>query len=318
MPLDPKAQALLDARSALGNPPYRTMTVAAARAMTIQQSAALNKRRVAVADVADRTIPGPAGPLRARVYTPAGDGPFPLVVYFHGGGFVICDLGTHDGLCRALCKASGCVVLSVDYRLAPEHPFPAPALDAEAATLWALEHAPEVGGDPSRVAVAGDSAGGCLAAVACLRLRDAGQPLPRGQALLYPITTCHPDTTPSYRSFASGYGLTRDSMLWFLSHYLPDPAHADDPSASPLLAHDLTGLPPALVITAEYDLLRDEAARFADRLRASGVPTKTLHVDGMIHGFLRYVGILDQAQRGIDAVAGWLGGLWQRQDHRVG
>lgn len=314
MPIDPKAQALLDARNALGNPAYRTMTVEAVRAMTIQQSVALNKRKIPVAGVADRTIPGPGGPLRVRVYTPEGPGPFPLVVYFHGGGFVICDLDTHDGLCRALCKASGSVVASVDYRLAPEHKFPAAVDDAEAATRWALAHAPEIGGDPSRVVVAGDSAGGSLATSACLRLRDAGDPLPVGQALLYPITTCHLDTTPSYRSYSDGYGLTRDSMLWFVSHYLPDPALADDPFASPLLARDLSGLPPALVVTAEYDLLRDEAARYADRLRASGVPTKTIHYDGMIHGFLRYVGILDQSQRGIDAVADWLKGPWASDD----
>ncbi len=316
MPLDPKAQTLLDARRTLGDPPYRTMTVQAVRAMTIQQSAALHKRKAAVADVGHVTIPGPGGPLTVRVYTPEGPGPFPVVVYFHGGGFVICDLDTHDGLCRALCKASGSVVASVDYRLAPEHPFPAAVDDAEAATRWALEHADEIGGDPSRVVVAGDSAGGCLATVACLRLRDAGGPLPRGQALLYPITTCHADTTPSYRTYPDGYGLTRDSMLWFLDHYLPDPALADNPSASPLLAPDLSGLPPTLVMTAEYDLLRDEADRFAHRLRDAGVPTTAIHFDGMIHGFLRYVGILDQAQRGIDAVAEWLGELWTPIDRR--
>ncbi len=208
MPLDPKAQALLDARSALGNPAYKTMTVEAARAMTIQQSVALNKRKPPVADVAHRTIPGPGGPIRVRVYTPDGVGPFPVVVYLHGGGFVICDLDTHDVLCRALCQASGCVVASVDYRLAPEHPFPAAVDDAEAATRWALSHAAEIGGDPSRVVVAGDSAGGCLATAACLRLRDSNGPLPTAQVLLYPITTCQPDTTPSYRDFADGYGLT--------------------------------------------------------------------------------------------------------------
>jgi acetyl esterase len=309
MPLDPKAQALLDARNALGNPAYRTMTVEAARAMTIQQSVALNKRKLPVADVRPLTIPGPGGPLRVRVYTPEGAGPFPVVVYFHGGGFVICDLDTHDGLCRALCKASGCVVASVDYRLAPEHPFPAAVDDAEAATRWALAHAPEIGGDPARVVVAGDSAGGSLATAACLRLRDSGGPLPVGQALLYPITTCHPDTTPSYRDFADGYGLTRDSMFWFLGHYLAEASQADDPGASPLLASDLTGLPPALVLSAEYDLLRDEAELYTDRLRAAGVPVSAIRYDGMIHGFLRYIGILDQSRQGVDAVARWLGSV---------
>ncbi len=310
MPLDPKAQALLDARTALGNPAYKTMTVDAVRAMTIQQSVALNKRKPPVAEVAQRTIAGPGGPLRVRVYTPEGAAPFPVVVYFHGGGFVICDLDTHDVLCRALCQASGCVVASVDYRLAPEHPFPAAADDAEAATRWALQHAAEIGGDPTRVVVAGDSAGGCLATAACLRIRHSGGPLPVGQVLLYPITTCHPDTTPSYRDFADGYGLTRASMLWFLGHYLPDASHADDPYASPLLAPDLSRLPPALIVTAEYDLLRDEADHYADRLHAAGVPVSSIRYDGMIHGFLRYVGILDQSRQGIEKVAEWLGDLW--------
>jgi acetyl esterase len=314
MPLDPKAQALLDARNALGNPPYRTMTVEAVRAMTIQQSAALNKRKIPLPGVDDRTIPGPAGPLPVRVYTPEGTGPFPVVVFFHGGGFVICDLDTHDALARALCRASGSIVLSVDYRLAPEHKFPAAVDDAVAATRWAMEHADAIGGDPSRVVVAGDSAGGCLATVACFRLRDEGGPLPRGQALLYPITTCHLDTTPSYRTFGDGYGLTRDSMLWFLGHYLPDPGLADDPSASPLLARDLRGLPPALIVTAGYDLLRDEADLYAARLLDAGVPTTVIPFDGMIHGFVRYVGILDQARQGIDAVARWLGELWTPGD----
>ena len=306
MPLDPKAQALLDARNALGNPAYKTMTVEAVRAMTIQQSAALNKRKIPLPGVENRTIPGPAGPVRVRVYTPEGVGPFPVVVFFHGGGFVICDLDTHDALARALCRTSGAVVISVDYRLAPEHKFPAAVDDAVAATRWAMDQADAIGGDPSRVVVAGDSAGGNLATVACLRLRDEGGPLPKGQALLYPITTCHPDTTPSYRLYADGYGLTRASMLWFVGHYLPDPALADDPSASPLLAHDLRGLPPALVMTAEYDLLRDEADLYAARLRDAGVPTAVIPFPGMIHGFLRYVGILDHAQRGIDVVARWM------------
>ena len=314
IPIDSKAQALLDARNALGNPAYRTMTVEAVRAMTIQQSAALNKRKIPLPGVDDRTIPGPGVALPVRIYTPEGVGPFPVIVFFHGGGFVICDLDTHDALARALCRTAGAVVLSVDYRLAPEHKFPAAVDDAVAATRWAMEHADASGGDPSRVVVAGDSAGGCLATVACLRLRDEGGPLPRGQALLYPITTCHPDTTPSYRAFGDGYGLTRDSMLWFLDHDLPNPRFADDPWASPLLAPDLAGLPPALVVTAGYDLLRDEADRYAARLRDAGVSTTVIPYEGMIHGFLRYVGILDQARQGVEEVARWLGELWTPGD----
>jgi acetyl esterase len=306
MPLDAKAQTLLDARHALGGRPIDTLSVADARAQTIQQSAPLNKRPTPVAAVLDRTIPGPGGELPVRIYRPAGQGPFPTVVYFHGGGFVICNVDTHDGLCRALCDASGHQVVSVDYRLAPEHKFPAAINDVHAATRWVFDHGPEIDSDPARIFVAGDSAGGCLATAVCTRFRDEGGPTPIGQVLIYPITTLHLDTTPSYAEFADGYGLTRGMMLWFLTHYLADPSQANDPLASPLLAHDLSGLPPALIFTAEYDPLRDEAEQYAARLSAAGVPTALVRYDGMFHGFFRYVGLLDQALEGIVEMSGWL------------
>jgi acetyl esterase len=306
MPLDPKAQTLLDARHALGGRPIETLSVADARAQTIQQSAPLNKRPIAVAAVLNQTIPGPGGDLSVRIYRPEGRGPFPTVVYFHGGGFVICNLDTHDGLCRALCDASGHQLVSVDYRLAPEHKFPAAINDAHAATRWVFDHAAEIDADPVRISLAGDSAGGCLAAVVCIRLRDEGGPTPCGQVLIYPITTLRLDTTPSYAEFADGYGLTRAGMHWFLSHYLADPSEANDPSGSPLLAPDLSGLPPALIYTAEYDPLRDEAEQYAARLAESGVPTVLTRQEGMFHGYFRYVGLLDQARVGIDEVSRWL------------
>jgi acetyl esterase len=306
MPLDAKAQTLIDARRALGGRPIETLSVADARAQTIQQSAPLNKRPTPVASVLNRTIPGPGGELPVRIYRPEGSGPFPTVVYFHGGGFVICNLDTHDGLCRALCDASRHQVVSVDYRLAPEHKFPAAINDAHAATRWVFEHAAEIDADPARICVAGDSAGGYLATSACIRLRDEGGPMPRGQVLVYPITTLHLDTTPSYAEFADGYGLTRAMMVWFLAHYLVDPSAANDPLGSPLLVPNLSGLPPALIFTAEYDPLRDEAEQYAARLAESGVPTVLSRKSGMFHGYLRYVGLLDQARDGIEEVSSWL------------
>jgi acetyl esterase len=221
MPVDPQLQPFLDAGAAL--PPFDALSVEEARAR-LKVYPLPGARADAVASAADRTIPGPGGPLGLRVYTPLGAGPFPLLVFFHGGGFVVCDLGTHDALCRNLCAGAGCVVASVDYRLAPEHRFPAAPDDCLAATRWAAEHAAELGADPARVAVGGrqrrgQSGGGGRAA-----RRDEGGPRLAGQLLLYPTTDAAAAGLPSLAENAEGYGLTRRDMAWFKGHYLADPA----------------------------------------------------------------------------------------------
>jgi acetyl esterase len=227
-------------------------------------------------------------------------------VFFHGSGFVLCSLNTHDGMCRNLCAGADCLVVSVDYRLAPEHKFPAAIDDCVFATRWVADHATELNGDAARLVIAGDSAGGNIAAATALRLRDEGGPPLCGQLLLYPVTDYHTPGTPSYEANAEGYGLTRDTMKWFWDHYLTDPSEASNPYAAPLRARDLSGLPPALVITAEYDPLRDEGERYAERLREAGVHTALLRYDGMNHGFLFWVGLVDKAGDAMAEACAWL------------
>lgn len=306
MALDPQVRAMLDAEQALGTPPKRLQTLEEVRAGLRAQGALMPAPALPIASVEDRTIPGPAGEIPIRIYAPEGAEPFPVVAFFHGGGFVIGDLDTHDVPCRHLCARSGCLVVSVDYRLAPEHPFPAAADDCVAATRWVAAHAAELGGDADRIAVAGDSAGGALAAATALRLRDEGDAFLRGQLLIYPVADHYQPGTPSYEQNAEGYGLTRDDMIWFWDHYLRDPADADNPYASPMRADDLRGLPPALVITAEYDVLRDEAERYADRLREAGVPATLSRYGGTVHGFFNRFGTLDGADQLAHEAGAWL------------
>jgi acetyl esterase len=268
MPVDPQIQTLLD--KATGVPATHTLPVNVARAQ-YEARIAVMAPPADIAGVREQTIDGPGGPLRLRMYTPHGAGPFPLLVFFHGSGFVLCSLDTHDGMCRNLCAGAGCVVASVDYRLAPEHKLPAGLGDCLHATRWAALRAVELGADPTRIAVGGDSAGGNMAAVTAIRVRDEGGPALCGQLLLYPVTDYHTPGTPSYEEDAEGYGLTRDTMKWFWAHYLNDESQSAHPHASPLRAPDLSGLPPALVITAEYDPLRDEGELYAARLRTTGV-----------------------------------------------
>src|SRR5205085_4334382 len=286
MPVDPQIQALLDRGT--GVPATPTLPVDVARAQ-YEARIALMAPAADIASVRERTIDAAGGPLRIRIYTPHGTGPFPLLVFFHGSGFVLCSLDTHDGMCRNLCAGSSCVVTSVDYRLAPEHKFPAGIEDCLYATRWAAAHAAELGADARRVAVAGDSAGGNMAAVIAIRLRDEGGPALCGQLLLYPVTDYHTPGTPSYEENAEGYGLTRDTMKWFWNHYLSDPSEGTHPHASPLRARNLSRLPPALVVTAEYDPLRDEGELYAEKLRAAGVPIALTRYDGVNHGFMFWV-----------------------------
>jgi len=297
MPLDPQARLILD------NLPedlldVRRTTPLELRTLYAEQSQ-LPFPAEPVADVAEREIPGPAGPVPVRIYTPEGEEPRPAVVFFHGGGWVIGNLDTHDGTARKLANAAGAVVVSVDYRLAPEHPYPAAAEDCYAATRWVAEHgAAELGVARGRLAVAGDSAGGNLAAVVSLMARDRGGPALAFQLLVYPVTD--PDfERASYRENAEGYLLTRDVMEWFWDQYVPEAERRHDPYAAPLRAPDLSGLPPALVVTAEYDPLRDEGEAYARRLEEAGVRVRCRRYPGMIHGFLSFADVVDQGKEAV-------------------
>ncbi len=305
MPLDAQTQALLDQMNAAEAPPLHTLTPAEAREVMFEL-AAMGGDADPVAHVQDRAIPGPAGDIPVRLFTPAGDGPFPVLVYFHGGGWVIGDLDTHDVPCRNLANRARCVVISVHYRLAPEHKFPAAPQDCLAATRWAAEHAAEFNGDPSRIAIGGDSAGGNLAAVVAQMARDEGGPELAGQLLIYPVTDYYTPDKPSYIQNADGYLLTRDAMIYFWNHYLNAPAEADNPYAAPLRAADLSNLPPAFVLTAQFDPLRDEGEQYADRLSEAGVQTHRQCYGGTIHGCVTLAGVLDIGRVATDDAAAWL------------
>ena len=297
MPLEAVTAALLEQMSKNGAPPLEQRSAAEAREMF----RAMNRSGdpVPVGAIEDRVIPGPGGEIPVRLYRPEGSGPFPVHVYCHGGGWVIGDLDTHDGHCRETCRSAQCLVLSVDYRLAPEHPFPAALDDAYAAVCWAGEHAAELGGDPRRLSVGGDSAGGNLAAATAQRIRDQGGPALCFQLLIYPVTDANFETG-SYRSNAEGYMLTRNGMAWFWDNYCTDPAQRRSPYASPLQAQSLAGLPPALVVTAEYDPLRDEGEAYARALHEAGVPVELQRYDGMIHGFVGMAALIPAARPALE------------------
>ncbi len=306
MPIDPQIEAML-----AGAPPWpggRNMDLATLRQAVRDSSVMLPPAADApVAKIADRTIAGPGGPLGLRVYTPEGDGPFAVVVYCHGGGYVVGDLDTQDMIARALCSWSGAVVVSVDYRLAPEHPFPAAPDDAFAALQWVAGHAAEIDGDPARLAVAGDSAGGNLAAAAALRARDLGGPALLAQVNLYGSCNYPSELTASAREYAAGPLLQQDDIAWFYEQYLRDPAvEQHDPQASPIRAADHSGLPPAFVGTAECDPSRDDAEAFAAKLAAAGVPVTAKRYPGMVHGFASWVGFLPGARAALQDAAAFL------------
>ena len=303
MPLTAEAQAALKLRA--GAPPLHTLSVEQARAAS---AAARVKPEVQepVARVEDLAIPGPAGDIPARLYSPNPDAQLPALIYFHGGGWVLGDLDSHDPLCRALANRAAAAVVSVDYRLAPEHKYPAAAEDAYAAVVWLAEHGAQWGADPARIAVGGDSAGGNLAAVAALMARDRGGPELRAQVLIYPVTNCD-FGVESYRLNGDGsVGLSEDAMRWFWRCYTRSPAEAAEPYASPLRADTLLGLPPALIITAEYDPLRDEGEAYAARLERSGVPTQLVRYDGVIHGFVGQLAAFPEGGDAADRIAQFL------------
>lgn len=306
MPIDPQARIFLDQLAAAGIPDAPGQTPGELRAQ-MEFGARMLGRPPEVGRLEDMTIPGPGGPLRVRLTAPEGrGGAVPGLVFFHGGGWVAGSIATHDHLCRAIARDAGVAVVSVEYRLAPEDPFPAAVDDAEAATAWVAGNARTLGIDPARLAVGGDSAGGNLAAVVARRARDKGGPAPALalalQVLLYPITDADLNT-PSYRENAEGFFLTRAAMAWYWDQYLPDVSRRRDPDASPLRADDLAGLPPALVVTAGYDPLRDEAEAYARRLADAGVAVRLSPYPGMIHGFLRRFAAFEQGNKALAEVA---------------
>jgi acetyl esterase len=311
MPLDPQVEKVLKQAEELGLPAYQDLTPTEARKQMLDLAPPVDPL-LSVKRVENRNIPGPAGDIPIRLYYPEGDAPFPVVVYYHGGGWVIGDLDTHHAFCHALAKTSGSLVVSVDYRLAPEHRYPAAVEDAYAAAKWVAENAGSVQADPDRFAVAGDSAGGHLAAVVSLMARDRKGPRIDLQVLIYPITDYNFDT-PSYIENGEDYNLSRDLMMWFWNQFINDASEADDPYVSPLRSQDLSNLPPALILTAGYDPLRDEGEAYARRLQEAGVPVTLTPYPGMIHAFIRMTAVLDKANEALEEVAGTLKSVFQVQ-----
>ena len=306
MPIDPQIEAMLSAA-----PPWpgvRNMDLVALREAVRSSSVQLPAPDDAVVgQVVDTVIDGPGGALALRIYTPPGSAPFPVVVYCHGGGYVVGDLDTQDMIARALCAWSEAVVVSVDYRLAPEHPFPAAPDDTFAALQWVAAHAGEISGDAARLAVAGDSAGGNLVAAAALRARDSGGPALRAIINIYGSCNYPSELTASAREFKDGPLLSQDDIAWFYQQYLENPdVQQHDPQASPVRAVSHAGLPPTFVATAECDPSRDDAEAFAAKLAAAGVAVETKRYAGMVHGFASWVGFLPGARAVLQDAAAFL------------
>jgi acetyl esterase/lipase len=293
--LHPQIVKALEAMQSLGLRPIEAMTPAEARAQMEATSQSRKAEPLPVARIEERAIPGPAGPIPVRLYWPNAAGPIPAIAYYHGGGHVIGSLDTHDLIARNLCAGAGALVASIDYRMGPEHRFPAAVEDSFAALEWLYGNAASLGADPDRLGVHGDSAGANLAAVVALMTRDAGGPKLRLQSLVYPVAD-YTLSTPSYDKFAEGYGLlTRAAMVWFQGHYLRSLVDAQDWRASPIKAARLAGVAPAIVVTAECDVLHDDGERYAEALRRAGVAVEYREYAGMIHGFFGMVPIIDDA-----------------------
>lgn len=306
MPLDPQIKAMFDA--APGMAPARSMPVAQLRALVRQYSTAMPPLAVPLGEVTDRVIDGPGGLLPVRIYRPVGRGAFPLVTYFHGGGWVVGDLDTQDMICRALCHAAGCIVVSVDYRLAPEHQFPSAVDDAYAAVLWTAAHGAEFGGDPARLAVAGDSAGAVISAGVALKIREEGGPRLAAQVLFYGSMDHYGNGVwASMTEFAQGPILGVDDVHFFWDQYLGEAGRDRlHPYASPLRAAHHRDLPPAYVGSAELDPTRDPGEAYGAKLEQAGVPVSTHRYAGMPHGFVSWVGLVPMAQTAVDDAAAWL------------
>jgi acetyl esterase len=294
MPLDPQAAAFLKQAADAGAPPIGSLPVAETRAMLSSLFLPPGPRE-AIKKIENRVVEQSGVKIPIRIYTPEGTGALPILIYYHGGGFVIGDCEAYDIPCRALANGAGCLVVSVDYRLAPEHKFPTPVEDCYAAAVWISAHAAELGGDPKRIAIGGDSAGGNLSAVVAQMARDRKGPSIAFQLLIYPVTDYEPNT-PSSKANAEGYLLTKSAMDWFWGHYLSNPSDGAKPYASPRRATDFSKLPPALVITAEFDPLRDEGVAYAQKMQQAGVKVKHSDYLGMIHGFFSLGHVLNRSK----------------------
>lgn len=298
--IDPDAEMVLEAVAASGVPHLSALSVDDARervrATLVTKGAPLPLR-----SVEDASLPTPNGALRLRLYRPA-DGPLPVALFVHGGGWTVNDVDTHDELCRRLAKRSGWMLASLDHRRAPEHKHPAQLEDAHLAYRWLLDNAESIGADPARRAVVGESSGGTVAASLTLLLRDLGAPMPAFQVLAYPVTDAF-GRSGSYSERASGYILDRELMEWYFGHFLPLGSSREDPYLYPLAAEDLSGLPPALILTAEFDPLRDEGVAYAERLAEAGVAVEHVHASDQMHGFLLLGRVVPKASALIDRTA---------------
>ncbi len=304
MELDPGAKALATAIAAA--PSIDTIPLELAREQVIKGFAKMKIPVKQVSSTRNILARCECGDIPVRIYTPYGQGPFPVMVFFHGGGWVLFNLDTYDPICTHLCSSAGCIVASVDYRLSPEFKFPAAIDDCFEAVKWISEHCNEWNGDPGSLNLAGDSAGGNLATVVAIRIRDEGGPVIKSQVLIYPATDYLQPEKPSHIKFSEGYGITMNDLRWFWDKYLEKEEDASNPWAAPLLAHDLSGLPPSYVIVSGYDPLRDEGILYAERLKEAGVRVHLSVYEDMIHGFLSYLGILKQAATAIEEISGWI------------
>lgn len=303
--LNPQAQALIDAAVASGLLPVYKLSTEESRAR--MRAAFIQGAPEQIASTRDLTIPGPSGGLPIRVYHPDPEARLPLVLFFHGGGWTVNDLDTHDRLCSILANESTCVVVAVDYRRSPEAKYPAAVEDAYAALVWASSNGDILNADPSLLCIAGDSSGGTLASAVALLTRDRNGPAIRQQVLFYPVTDYLDPETPSYAERGVGYSLNRDFMTWSWENYLPEEWSRDDPYLFPLRAQDLSGLPSTIILTAEFDPLRDEGAAFARRLQEGGVEVNYIHVDDQMHGFAMQTRAIDRARDLVREVAGAIG-----------
>ena len=308
--IDPQAREVIDYLAGLGHPPIDQVPAPEARRLYRETRAALRPPAPDLAVVRDLKAAGIAGPVPLRLYRPA-DGVLPAFIFFHGGGWVVGDLDTHDVVCRQIASLAQAVVIAVDYRLAPEHPFPAAADDAWSATTWIASHAMELGVDPKRIAVGGDSAGGGLAAVVALMARDSRTPRLALQVLVYPVLDLRAQSA-SYAAYAEGYLLTRAAMRWYIAQYAPTPDAIADWRASPLLAPWVHGVAPAVIIAAELDPLFDEGEAYARRLQGARVAVQHHRIEGMVHGFLTMGGKVDAANRAVETIATALRGAFTR------